>query len=92
MVTGSPTAINHFYSALQGSLVIEDHHLQSSEDGSGLHSPTFMDNEQPFDGQSNGCTHCSFRFYCPRMLILTLFPSMLDASFPVVTAPRETSH
>lgn len=57
MVTGADTSINDFYTALQAALVIEDN-PQSSEDGSGLHSPTFMDNENPFDGQSNDCTQC----------------------------------
>ena len=55
MVVGTATDANGFYVPFQYPYV--DDAPQSSEDGSGLHSPTFIDSDASMDARRHGCTY-----------------------------------
>lgn len=49
----------------QQAFIIDDAPL-SSEDGSGLHSPSFMDSDNSLEGQRHECAYLGLIYYCRR--------------------------
>lgn len=73
MVVAAGHTAHDIYTPFAGPFVVEDN-IQSSEDGSGLHSPTFMDSE-PTD--------------CKSYLLSLLAPRVINLSLKK-SAPRQT--
>jgi hypothetical protein len=75
MVISMVSDLHNFHiPTFQGPFVVEDAAALSSEDGSGLHSPTFNDNDMQ---QHHNCT-------CSPTLISTVSESELTLTMPIL--------